>query len=78
MSYHKLNFNALYNFLFDNGFWIREKRLLIKKIYKCIVCIKITNKENIITWVEPMNAEMKDICLAQEYIEQIKEKINNV
>lgn len=78
MSYHKLNFHALYNYLMDKGFWIREKRLLIADIYNCYICIQITTNENIIHWVEPRNATMKDICKATTYLEEIIKEIKNV
>lgn len=78
MNYHKLNIRALYNYLFDNGFWIREKRLLINDKHNCWVCLKITSNENILTWVEPRNASIEDICNATTYIENIKEQLNNV
>lgn len=78
MNYHKLNYRSLYNYLFDKGFWIREKRLLINDIYNCFVCIKITYNENIIHWVEPRNASMEDICNATNYLENIIKELNNV
>ena len=78
MNYHKLNYHALYNYLMDKGFWVRETRLLIADVYNCFICVKITYNEQIITWVEPRHASMDDICKATIYLENIKKEINNV
>lgn len=75
MSYHRFNYKSLYNHLMNKGFWVRETRLLINDIYNCFVCIKITPQEQLITWVEPRNATIDDICKATDYVENITKEI---
>lgn len=73
----KKNVRAINNFLCSEGFEIRQTRELIKYEYNCILVVRITNKLNIFTFVEPANATIEEIAEAHKYLEEIERRIQN-